>query len=459
MSTATLDDQQTQLRKAPGPKGLPVLGNLVDLSRDTLGFLEKATQDYGDIVSLQLGRFPTLLVSESDMVEDVLLKKNKDYMKNRVFWRQLRALMGKGILTAEGSEWQRQRKVAAPAFAPPPMRHYSEHMIALSDAEVSEWESGQTLDINRAAMDVTLRVAAQTLLGIDVIEELPRMEHAARWVNEEVAARFTRPFEVPDWVPLPGHIRYLRGIKVADEIVYRSIEAHRSGRVKGDGFLAQLIDARDEDGEPLSTDQLRDQVMNMFLAGYESTALTIGWTFLLLGQYRDIQAEIAEEIDTVVGDRALTYDDLPNLKKLERATIESTRLYPAAWGVGREAIRDTSIGDYFVPKGTTMIMSSWVTQRRPDYYENPTAFRPERWTAEFRKNLPRFAYYPFGGGPRICIGNRFAMMEAMLMLATIIRRFDVECLTAEKDVQFITSVTLRPKEGIRVKLHARKPAH
>jgi cytochrome P450 len=453
--TIETSTEPAPLRTPNGPKGVPILGNLIDLSKDTLGFLQRSANEYGDVVALQLGKFPTLLITESDLVEQVLLKKHTDFMKNRVFWRQLKALMGNGILTAEGAEWQRQRKVAAPAFATHPLQKYASHMAQFADTEVALWKSGQTLDINQAAMDVTLRVAAQTLLGVDVQEDLPRMELAARWVNDEVAARFSRPFEIPDYVPLPGHIRYMRGVKIVDEIVYRSISEHKAGRIVSDGFLAQLMQARDENGEPLSTVQLRDQVMNMFLAGYETTALTIGWALLLLGKYRDIQAEIAEEIKTVVGDRTLTFEDLSNLPKLERATIESTRLYPAAWGVGREAIRDTSIGDYDVPKGTTMIMSSWVTQRRPDYFEDPLAFKPERWTAEFRKKLPRFAYYPFGGGPRICIGNRFAMMEAMLMLATMIRRFDVECLTPEEEVKLVASVTLRPKDGIRVKLHER----
>ncbi len=455
MALAEEHGARAPLRRATGPKGLPVLGHLVDLNKDTLGFLYRAAQQYGDVVALQLGRFPTLLVTESDLVEEVLLKKHKDFMKNRVFWRQLKALMGNGILTAEGKEWQRQRKIAAPAFANHPLQNYAPHMANVADAEVRQWRDGEEFDINQAAMNVTLRVAAQTLLGTDVKEDLPRMERAANWINAEIAARFTRPLEIPDYVPLPGHVRYRRGVKVVDEIVYRTISEHKAGRGRSDGFLAQLMLARDENDHPLPANELRDQIANMFLAGYETTGLTIAWAFLLLGKYRDIQAEIAEEVQTAVGDRVLTFEDLANLPKLERAVIETMRLYPAAWGVGREAIVDTSIGDYEVPKGTTMIMSSWVTQRRPDYFEDPLAFKPERWTAEFRRQLPRFAYYPFGGGPRICIGNRFAMMEAMLMLATIIRRFDVECLTAEEEVELVASVTLRPKHGIRVKVRAR----
>lgn len=452
--TIETSTEPTPLRTPNGPKGFPILGSLLDMSRDTLGFFEKSAAEYGAVTKLQLGQFPAYLLNDSDLIEQVLVKKHQDYTKNRVFWRQLKALMGDGLFTAEGAVWQRQRKLSAPAFATQPLQSYAPHMAELAEQVIEPWEDGQVFDMHKGCMDLALRVAARTLLNANVEQDLAGMDQATSWINDEVVARFSRPIFIPDAVPLPGHIRYRRGVAFIDKLIYRIIDEHRSGKGDPEGFIALLMAARDEDDQPMTDKQLRDEIANMLMAGYETTALNISWAFHLLGQHRDIQDAIAAEVREKVGDRTVTYDDLPNLPLVERATIEILRLYPPAWGIGREAAVDTTIGDYAVPKGTTIILSSWVTQRSDKYFEDPLTFNPDRWLGDFRKRLPRFAYYPFGGGPRVCIGNRFAMMEAMLMLATIVRRFDIERLM-DRPVKPIASVTLRPEGGIWVKLRKR----
>ncbi|GHA15940.1 cytochrome P450 [Devosia pacifica] len=438
-----------------GPKGLPVLGHMLEMGRDTLGFLERSAREHGDVTALRLATFPAILVNNPDLIEQVLVKQHTKFTKNRVFWRQLSALLGNGLFTAEDSEWQRQRKLAAPAFATRPLESYAPHMVSIAEKHIGAFEDGAVIDMHREMMALGLLIAAQTLLDADVSDYLDDMEKAAYWVIDEVAARFSRPVVIPDVVPLPGHIRYRRGIDFIEKMVYRIIAENRAGKGAESGFLALLMGARDENGQALSDKQLRDEICNMLLAGYETSALSIAWGFHLLGQHRDIQDRIAAEVKRVVGDRSVTHEDLPNLVETEHAVIEILRLLPPGWAIGREAREDVRLGAYHVPKGTTVILSPWVTQRDARNFEDPLSFKPERWAGDFRRKLPRFAYFPFGGGPRVCIGNRFAMMEAMLLLATIVQRFDVERLT-DRPVKFLPSITLRPQGGIWVRLNRRR---
>ncbi|SFZ86566.1 Cytochrome P450 [Devosia enhydra] len=437
-----------------GPRALPLIGHLVDMSRDTLGFFERSAKEHGDVTRLQVGAWPALLINNSDLIEQVLVKQHEKFTKNRVFWRQLEALLGNGLFTAEGASWQRQRKLAAPAFATQPLAGYAPHMVAITEATIAQWRDGQEIDLHKETMTLALRIAAKTLLDADIEAEVNDMEQAGNWVIDEVAARFSRPVVIPDWVPLPGHVRYMKGIGIIDRVVGRVIADHRSGKKEANGFLALLMQGRDETGGALTDRQLRDEICNMLLAGYETSALSMSWGFHLLGQHRDIQSALAREVLEVCGERPVTHEDIPALRQIEHAVIEIMRLLPPGWAIGREASEDLRIGPYEVKKGTTIILSPWVTHRDARYYEAPLEFRPERWAGDFRRRLPRFAYFPFGGGPRVCIGNRFAMMEAMLLLATIVRRFDVERLT-DRPVKLLPSITLRPQGGIWVRLHAR----
>lgn len=438
-----------------GPKGLPVLGHLLDLRKDAVGFFERSAREHLDVTKLQLGAWPTLLINNSDLIEQVMVKQHEKFIKNRFFWRQLEALLGTGLFTAEGQAWQRQRKLAAPAFATRPLESYAPDMVAMAERMVSTWQDGQELELHAAMMDLGLRIAAKSLLNAEMEGYLSEFEQATQWIIDEIAARVARPVFVPDWVPLPGHIRYLRGVRYIENVVYRVITERRASGTMGNDFLSLLMAARDDEGKPLSDKQLRDEVHNMLLAGYETSAISVSWGFHLLGQHRDIQSAIAEEVETIAAGRPLSHEDISNLTHTEHAVIEIMRLYPPAWSIGREAKEDADVGGYHIPKGTTIFMSPWVTHRDPRYFEDPTAFRPDRWAGDLRRRLPRFAYYPFGGGPRICIGNRFAMMEAMLLVATIARHFDVERMI-ERPVTPSPSITLRPGGGVWVRLHKRR---
>lgn len=273
-------------------------------------------------------------------------------------------------------------------------------------------------------------------------------------MSQEIAARFSRPFVIPDWLPLPGHIRYCRGLRRIEHVVSRFIHERRSRREEAGDLLSILMQARDENGTPMSDRQLRDEAVTLLLAGHETTALALSWTGYLLGHHPEVEAELASEVGEVLGNRPATVEDLPRLRLTEQVVMEAMRLYPPAWAIGREAVNDCAIGGYAVPAGATLYMSPWVIHRDPRHFESPTAFRPERWSGDLARRLPRFAYFPFGGGPRICIGNRFAMMEAVLILATIVQRFRLEW-QRERPVVPFASITLRPNGGVWVRLVAR----
>jgi cytochrome P450 len=441
----------------PGPKGLPFLGNLPDLGRDVLGFFTQCARQYGDIASFRLAAWPAMLLNHPDLVEYVLVKNHQNFIKHRFFWRHVDAIFGQGLLTSEGKFWHQQRRLAAPAFAASRVNRYGDTMVQYTRRMLQQWQPGQVLDVHQEAMALTLQIAAKTLFDAETSEDVAEVSQAIDDVMEQISARFRRPFWLPDALPLPGNLRYRRGVQRLDQLVARII-AERRNKIEDRGdLLSQLMLARDEAGQPMSERQIRDEVITMLLAGHETTALTLSWTWYLLGLHPAVDAQLAEEVNTVLGEQAPTVDDLPRLRFTEQVVSEVLRLYPPAYAIGREALADCELAGYRVPAGTTAYVSPWVMHRDPRWFDNPQAFRPERWAGNLAKQLPRFAYMPFGGGPRICIGNRFAMMEAVLILATVAQRFRLEW-QMDRPVRPKPSITLRPGGGVWVRLVSRSTA-
>ena len=441
--------------RPPGPRGLPLIGSALDIRRDALGFFATSARLYGDVVAFSLGSWPMLLLSNPDHIEQVLVRERESFRKHRVFWRQVTAIFGQGLLTSEGENWLRQRRLMASAFTGQRLAAYGETMVRHTERMLDGWRVGETRDLHPEMMALTLGIAAKALFSAEVEQEVAAIDHAVKTLTVEIASRFGRPFVIPDAVPLPGHIRYRRALRRIEAVVERVIGERRlkPGSDAGD-LLSTLMAARDDAGRPLSDRQLRDEVITLLLAGHETTALALSWTWYLLGQHAEIEAELAAEVQRVVGGRAVTVADLPNLPFADHVVTEAMRLYPPAWAIGREAVSDCEIGDCAVPAGTTVYMSQWVVQRDPRHFDGPKEFRPERWSGDAVKALPRFAYFPFGGGPRICIGNRFAQMEAVLILATMAQRVRLRW-RGERPVLPLPSITLRPAGGVRVEVQAR----
>jgi cytochrome P450 len=430
---------------------------LREFRADSLGFVLKCAREYGDWVPFRLGRRKLLLVSDPRAIEEVLLTKSREFKKH--FALQLtRQLLGNGLLNSEGEFWLRQRRLAQPAFLRDRIREYGRMMIEVVGQNIADWRPGDRKDLVVEMMMLTLKIATRTLFDSDdtrdgeiVREELTK---SVRLFNE----RFKSFFRFPTGWPTPKNLRQRRITRALNAVIYRYIDQRRQEPLAGrHDLLSLLLQARDEaaDGGSGMTDaQLRDELMTLFLAGHETTAVALSWAWFLLCEHADVDARLAAEVRAEVGDRPLSADDVPRLKYTEAVVLETMRLYPPAYLLGREALHDVMIAGHLIPKGLTLFMAQWVTQRDPRWWRGPEVFRPERWLDGSTKDLPKYAYFPFGGGPRVCIGNTFAMMETVVVLAEIARRFRFERVGHEALLP-LPSITLRPDRPLEVFLRAR----
>ncbi|MGP0064230.1 MAG: cytochrome P450 [Isosphaeraceae bacterium] len=439
-------------KSPPGPKGNFLLGSTFAYLRDPMGFVAQAKRDHGDVVWLRLGNLRTYLVSHPEHIEYVLRTHADNFMKDKLT-RWLIPLVGEGLLTSEGTLWRRQRRLAQPAFQHQQIERYAAVMVEHTERMLRTWQDGEVRDPHEELMQLTLGIVAKTLFDAELSENAKTVGHSL----EVVMNHFMSPmrwFRFLDYLPIPSSRRYWRAIDRLDRIIYGIIKSHRDeGRDRGD-LLSRLLAARDEEGAGMTDRQLRDEVVTLVLAGHETTALVLFYAFYLLSQSPESEARLADELHAVVPDRSPTAADVPNLKYAEWVVREAMRLYPPAWGIAREALADCEIGGYHVPKGTQVFMTQWLVHRDARWFDDPEVFRPERWDNDLIRRLPRCAYFPFGDGPRICIGNHFAMMEAVLILATIVRRYRL-VVEPGQTLELLPSITLRPKHSLGMRLHGR----
>jgi cytochrome P450 len=438
----------------PGPRGHFLTGSLPEFSGDRLGFFTGLARQYGDVAAFRLGWRRALLLSHPDAIEYVLATASKNFTKHFAI-RLNRLLLGNGLLGSEGDLWLRQRRLAQPAFLRDRVAAYGPRMVACAQAMLVRWQAGQTRDLHAEMMQLTLEIVAQTLFGADVTGHAPDVRTALEAALTGYVARLKKLILLPEWVPTPTNLRLRRAVRRLDEIIYRIIQERRAQGSKGDDLLSLLLNARDQDDGSRMTDrQLRDEAMTLFLAGHETTALALTWAWYLLAQHPEVEEHLLAELRAVLGCRPPTVADLPRLAYAERVVMETLRLYPPVYAIGREAIADCEIGGYPVRAGTTLLMSQWVVHRDPRFYDRPEVFDPDRWVSDRARHLPRCAFFPFGGGPRICIGNSFALMEAVLILATVVPHFRL-ILVPGQQVKPRAFLTLRPEHGIQMVLSPR----
>jgi cytochrome P450 len=439
----------------PSPPGHFLLGHLPEL-KDLLGFYSRTQRDYGDVVQLSMAGWKSYLVSHPDEIEKVLVTQNRKFIKHRFFWRHLAALFGTGLLTSDGPHWVQQRKLMQPAFHHDRINAYAAVMVESAGKMLAGWRDGETRDMSSEMMQVTMEIVVRTLFGSNVLPaDALAVGKAFETVVELIAARFKRPVKIPDWVPIPSNVRFNRAVRELDRLVLGFVAQRRATAERPDDLLSMLVDARDEQGQPMSDRQVRDESVTLFLAGHQTTALALCWTMYLVAQNPEVEVRLQEELDRVLQGQPPAPGDVRRLEYTERVVLESMRLYPPAYGFGREAVEDCEIGGYRIPAGSTIQMFSWVVHRDPRWYTDPDRFDPDRWKDDFAKKIPPFAYIPFGGGPRRCIGNSFAMMEALLLTAAIYQRFSLRLVPGHV-VEPFPSITLRPKHGVKMTLHERK---
>jgi cytochrome P450 len=439
--------------RPPGPGGLPLVGNAPQYTRDPFGFMLRCARQHGPVAYARLSGRPHFLLTEPADVERVLIVNYRNYSKGAIQAREA-SLFGNGLLLSEGEFWRGQRRIMQPAFHRRRVEQYAGLMTAATERMLAGWRDGETRDIHHDMMKLTLEVAVEVLFGADVHDRAHDLARAFAVVGEHFQVVYDRIFFVPERVPIPGNRRYRRALAALDGEVGRIIQERRRGDRGGDDLLAMLLEARDDDGRPMSDRQLRDEVMGLFMAGHETTAHTLGFACHLLGQYPEQEAKLLTELRQFLGGRPPTVEDLPRLGYTEQVVKEALRLYPAVYSMLREAIGDDQLGGYHVPAGTTVILPQWVIHRDGRFYPDPEDFKPERWTRDFERGLPRCAYFPFGAGPRVCIGNSFALMELRLILPVILERWHLEP-ASDEPLELLASITTRPRHGIAMTVHRR----
>ncbi len=436
------------------PRG-GVLGLLPELSRDALGLLTRCTRDYGDLVHIRLGLTPTVVVGHPDLVEEVLVTRNHDYRKS-FSTRRLDTLLGNGLLLSEGDFWLRQRRLMQPAFHRERVAQMGETMVRSTHEVIDGWRDGEVRAINEEMIEITLRIVARTLFGSEVGEDLARIRRSSPALNDHFRSRlYSLLILLPDSVPTPGNVRYRAARRDLEQLVYRIVAERRASGDPGDDLLGMLLAARDETGHGMDDHQLRDEVMTLLLAGHDTTALALTWAWVLLAHHPAVACRLRTEIDTLLQQRPPSAADVPRLTCTSTVIAETLRLYPTAWAIGRESLRDTQIGGQRVARGTTVLIVPWAIHRDPRFYAAPEEFRPERWDDGLAERLPRYAYLPFGGGQRVCIGSSFAQLEAVLVLASVAQRFELELADPSQPVQPWPVVTLRTREDVPMRIRCR----
>jgi cytochrome P450 len=448
-------------QQIPGPPPirniLALLKFLPEVRGDTLGLIDGMFHQYGDFFHIEVLGTKQYITSNADAIHEVLVKQSGKFIKDKDYrdtQRGLARFFGSGLVTSNGDFWKRQRKLVAPAFHTRRIEAYADTINDFTLDLLKEWRDGARMDISEAMTALTLRIVVKTLFNADVRSDTAKVSSGLRQVLEylsEMQFGF-----IPTWVPTPLELKGRKARQTLDEVVYRVINERRaSGEDTGD-LLSMLLMAEDEDGNHMTDVQVRDEVLTLLLAGHETTANTLNWTFMLLAQHPEVEAKLHQELQTVLQGRTPTLADLKQLPYLTMVIKEAQRVLPPVWMISREATEDVEINGYTIPKGSVVGVFIYGAHHNPEYWEHPEQFNPERFSPENEGRIPRFAYLPFGGGPRICIGNSFAMMEAQLILATIAQRYRL-CLEPGQVVEKAASITLYPKHGLPMTLHQRQP--
>jgi cytochrome P450 len=424
---------------------------------------------YGRAAHYRILSSHVILLNDPSDIREVLVDKAHLFIKERT-QKRMKILLGDGLITSDGETHKRHRRIAAPAFHRQRIQAYAATIVEHAAAMREEWQPGRQIDAAAEMMRLALQITARTLFDTEVTPEIATINDEANSVmeiyNDLIA--MPRAEDLLRWhVPIPVLIRFRKSKARLDSVVDSMIARKQAesakraseGRSIGGDLLSMLIAARDDDptqpaSQKLNSEELRDEVMTIFLAGFETVANALAWTWLLLGQNPEAEACLHAEIDTALQGRLPSLEDLPSLPYTEMVLAESMRLYPPAWAMGRQATEDVEIGPYRVPRGTFFFFSQFIVQRDPKYFPDPLAFRPERFTAEAKASRPKFAYFPFGGGGRQCIGESFAWMEAILVLATLAQRWRLKVVETHP-IALQPKITLRPKFGIQTTLHPR----
>lgn len=440
----------------PGPQKRIPLWKVRSFREDLLEHIMRLKRDYGDISSMRFANFDIVVLGDPDHVKRVLVNDYAVFEKS-LGMQRMKFVFGEGLLTSEGEFHRRQRQLVAPAFHREALKNYAEDMIAYAVRTRDAWQDGAEFDVNQEMMRLTLAIVAKTLFDANVDDAADTVGKAL----EDLLENYTKMFLplatlLVRVIPSASNRRLLRGRRTLDKIIYGLIDQRRASGETGTDLLGMLLASREEGGGGgMTPRQVRDEAMTLFLAGHETTAVGLSWTWKLLSENPEVRAKLEAELEEVLQGRTPSYEDYPKLTYTRKVFQESMRIYPPAYATGRRLKQDYEIGGYTLRAKKTMIfVSPYLMHHDARWFPEPERFDPDRWTPEFEAGLHKFAYFPFGGGPRICIGANFAWMEAVLVLATLAQRWRIHLLPGQ-DIKLSPQITLRPSPGIQVRLEAR----
>jgi cytochrome P450 len=441
---------------AEGPATYPLLGHLPHIKRDTLGFFVKAAAEYGDIVPIHMGVERVLMVNNPDYIKHILQDNFRNYRKSK-FYQKIKPILGDGIFISEGERWLGQRRTLQPAFHGPDLQAMGDEMVSAAAEMVARWrpshDQGRALEVSEEMMRLTLDVVLRTLLNVRLGGDEDVIFANLRVVLREAENRVWAMTPIREHVPTRANREFKRALAALNSVVYTLIEKRRHDPEPPQDLLSMLLAAYDDpERREASNRELRDLVMSVILAGHETTANALTWSWYLLSKNPTVGRRVRQEVATVLGGRAPTIHDLKDLKYTQMVFEEAMRLYPPVWTFSRTALGDDRLGSTPIPKGTTVMLCAYAVHRNPRFWDNPEGFDPERFAPERVAARPPFAYFPFGGGPRLCIGHRFGMMEGVLVMAMVAQRYRLE-LVPGYTVEPEPMITLRPRNGLKMTLH------
>jgi len=449
------------LKRPPGPR-INLVGAIIGqimptvFPFDPLAFGLGVARQYGDIAHYSVGPLHVYQLSHPDFARQILTEQPEKFYKPRLLKRAFRPFAGDGLLTSDGALWKQQRKLIQPAFHHAHLTTYGAITVKHTLRTIGRFENGKVLDIQAEMAKLTLAIVVESLFSGDVTREADEVGRLMSAVLDAANERLNSILRLPSWMPTSRNLREKRALARLDQILQALITARRAAHANSTDLLSILLTATDEEsGVRMSDRQLRDEMMTLFLAGHETTATALTWTWYLLAQHPEVETTLLREVDEVLRGRTPTAADLPRLPYTEMVVREAIRLYPPAPGVAREPVEDVNIGGYDVPKGSLVTVNTYALHRDPRFFDDPERFDPARFASGWEERVPRYAYLPFGGGPRVCIGNGFAMMEARLILAAMTQRCKL-LLEPHQQVVPIQLVTVRPKNGIRMKVTMRE---
>jgi cytochrome P450 len=442
----------------PGPRGLPVIGNTGQYARDPFSFITACAEAYGDVAHFELGPIETYMITNPADVERVLLTDSATYRKPKFQDDAIGDLLGDGLLLGEGERWRKQRDLAQPAFLMSRLAGLSEMMVEYTEEMLTGWDDGDVVNVELEMARLTVKIIVEAMFGATIDDERVRVLQENL---EPIGARFEPDpfrFAIPDWAPTRENRDYRRALSAIEEVVWELIH-ERDGTQYGNGddaddeqpmdLLSILLRARDEGDQ--TDEDLRDEMVTMLLAGHDTTALTLTYTWYLLSEHPEVESRLHAEFDDLLGERLPTFADVRGMEYTEAVLQEAMRLYPPVYTIFREPQVDVRLGGYRIPAGSAVMLPQWAIHRSERYWDAPVTFDPDRWLDERADERPRFAYFPFGGGPRFCIGKQLSLLEARLILGTVCPRYRLEYVGAEP-FDLRGSLTMHPRQPMEMRV-------